>query len=45
MDLALLLPKVKKKLPSRTINAFGVHLQQVLGADLGAGDNPNIKNV
>jgi hypothetical protein len=34
LDLALLLPKVKQKLPSTTINTFGAHLQQVLDANL-----------
>jgi hypothetical protein len=34
LDLAPLLPKVKQRLPSMTINTFGVHLQQVLDADL-----------
>ena len=42
LDLAPLLPKVKQKLPSTTINAFGAHLQQVLDADPGAGNTPTI---
>jgi hypothetical protein len=39
---SLLLPKVNQKLPSTTINAFGVHLQQVLDADPEGGDTPTI---
>jgi hypothetical protein len=42
LDLEPLLPKVKQKLPSTTINAFAAHLQKVIDVDPAEKNQPSI---